>query len=60
MRRRFVTEPARTEMHAHPDALLLIREKIDIMISAADGAELIARRLFQMRHRFCLPRRIVE
>ena len=41
MRRRLVAEPARTEMHADPDAILLICKNIDVMISAADRAELL-------------------
>src|SRR5260370_42267505 len=33
MCRRFVSQPARPEMHADPDAVLLVGEKIDIVIS---------------------------
>ena len=47
MRGRFVSEPARSEMHTYPDAVLFVRENIDIMISAADSAELIARDLLE-------------
>ena len=60
MRRRFVSQSARTEMHADPDAILLIREKIDIMISAAHGTELIAGGLFQIANRSQLPCWIVK
>ncbi len=47
-------------MHADPDAVLFVREKIDIVIPAADRAELGAGQLFQVTDRFQLPRRIVE
>src|SRR5437764_5502447 len=60
MRGRFVTKPARSKMHADPDSVLLVREKIDIMISAADRPELLRRDRFQIADWFELPRRIVE
>src|SRR5438270_8482504 len=60
MGRRFVTESARTKMHAHPNSVLFIGENIDVMIPASDGAELIGRGLLQFAHRRQLPRRIVE
>ena len=41
MRGRFVSEPARSEMHTYPDAAPFVGENINIMISAADSAELI-------------------
>ena len=41
MGRSLVAEPARTEMHANPNAVLLIGKNIDIMISAADRAQLL-------------------
>src|SRR5438105_8186947 len=43
MRRRFVSQPARSEMYSYPDAVFLIRKNIDVMISSADRAELISR-----------------
>src|ERR1041384_7344414 len=60
MRGCLVSESARSEMHAHPNPVLLVREKIDIMISASDGAELFRRHRFQIADRFNLPRRIIE
>ncbi len=60
MRRRFVSQSARPEMHAHPDAVLLIREKIDIVISAAHCSELVLRHWLQPTNRFHLPRRIIK
>ena len=57
---RFVSEPARPEMHADPDAVLLIREKIDVMIAAADRTELVARYLFQLANRFDGPGRVIK
>ena len=60
MRRRLVTESARTEVHADPDPVRFIGENIDIMISAADGAELSGRALFQIAHRLQTPRRIFK
>ena len=49
---RFVPEPARTKMHADPDAVLFVRENVDVMISTADGAELFGRDRFQIADRF--------
>jgi hypothetical protein len=46
MRRRFVSKPARSEMHAYPDAVLLIRKNINVMISPTDCAELIPGHFF--------------
>src|SRR5205085_3667953 len=60
MCRRFVTESARTKMHAHPNSVLFIGENIDVMVPASDRAELIDRGLLQLAHRRQLPRRIVE
>src|SRR5215831_15973856 len=57
---RFVAQSTRPKMHANPDPVLLVREKIDIMISAANGAELFGRHRFQIADRFDLPRRIFE
>src|SRR5262249_19440378 len=47
-------------MHTNPDAVLFVGENINVMISSADGAELIARRLLKSRHRGHPPRFIVE
>src|SRR5688572_8777229 len=43
MRRDAVTQSARAEMHADPNAVFLIGEYIHIVVSASDGAELRAR-----------------
>src|SRR5947207_11685604 len=55
-----MSEPARAEMHAHPDSPKLIRKNIDVMISATHRAELIARHIFQSGQGRDLPRFIVE
>ncbi len=60
MHRRFVSQCARPEMHADPDAILLVREKIDIVISAAHRSKLIFGHRFQPAHGFHLPRRIIK
>src|SRR6266480_6734960 len=60
MRRGFVSKAPRPKMHTNPDAALLISEKIDIMISTADRAELILRCRFQSAHRLQLPDRIIK
>src|SRR6266481_8177243 len=60
MRRRFVSEPARPEMHADPDAVLLIGEKIDIVVSATHRSELVLGHRFQPAHWFQLPLWIVK
>src|SRR5207249_6904143 len=36
-------KPTRAEVHADPDSGLVIGEHVDIVIAAADGAELLAR-----------------
>ena len=60
MRRRFVSQSARPEMHAHPDAILLVGEKIDIVVSPADRSELVLGHRFQPAHWFQLPLRIIK
>ena len=60
MRGRLMPESARSEMHSHPDPVLLVRENIDVMIATAHGAELLGRGRFQIADRLQLPRRIVE
>jgi hypothetical protein len=47
-------------MHTDPNPVLLVREKIDIVISAANRAELLRCHRFQIANRFDLPRRVVE
>jgi len=60
MRRRFMPESARTEMHADPDPVLFIRKNIDVMIPAANSPELLGGHRFQITHRFQVPCRIFE
>ena len=60
MRRGFVAKSARTKMHADPNAILLIGEKIDIMISATNRSKLVGRHRFQPAHWLQLPGGIVE
>jgi hypothetical protein len=45
MRGCLVPETTRAEVHAHPDAVLLVREDVDVVITAADCAELLRSRL---------------
>src|SRR5213595_3152390 len=47
MRCRFMSKAARPKMDPDPDAVLFIGEKIDVVISAAHGSELILRHRFQ-------------
>ena len=35
-----MAEPARAEVHANPDAVLLVGEEVDVVVAAADGAKL--------------------
>src|SRR4051794_32969551 len=60
MSRGLVSEPAGAEMHTHPDSIFFVGKNIDVMIAAADRAELACRGRFQFAHRGHLPRRIVE
>jgi hypothetical protein len=58
-----VAETARPEVHANPDATLLVREHIDVVISSPDSAELAAR--FLAKNAFDLgwkrfPGRVLE
>ena len=55
-----MSKAARPKMDADPDAVLFIGEKIDIVISAAHGAELILRHLFQTTHWLQFPSRIIK
>jgi hypothetical protein len=55
-----VAESARAEVHADPYAILFIHKKVDIVITAADGSELVARHLLKRRDGLQLPRRIVK
>ena len=48
MRRGLVPEPARSEMHADPNPIGLIGEDVDVMIAAADRAQLRRRTLLQL------------
>ena len=48
MGRGLVPEPARSEMHADPNPIRLIGENVDVMIAAADRAELCSRALLQL------------
>ena len=41
-------EPARPKMHADPDTFVFIGKEIDVMIAAADRAELLRRHRFQI------------
>src|SRR5262249_5672286 len=58
--RSLVAEPARAEVHANPDPVLLVGEKIDVVIAGADSAELLASHFFQRRYGTGLPRIALE
>ena len=59
-----MAEAPRAEVHADPDMVFLIGEQVDVVIAAADRAELLARlgaqaiALVPVRHR--VPSRILE
>jgi hypothetical protein len=47
-----MSESARAKMRADPDAILLVRENIDVMIATTDRAELFRRHRLQIADRF--------
>ncbi len=42
-----MTETTRAEVHADPDAVLLVDEDVDVVVAAADGSELRVRLVTQ-------------
>jgi len=44
-----VSQAARSEVNADPDAILFIDEDIHVMIAAANGAELLTRHFLERR-----------
>src|ERR1051326_2810214 len=60
MRGGLVTKPARSKRCSYPNAILPVREKIDIMISAADCSELFRGHRFQIAEWFNLPRQVFK
>src|SRR5262245_15294570 len=40
VRRRLMSESARAEMYSNPNAVILVRENIHVMVPAADGSKL--------------------
>ena len=58
-----MTEPARSEVDADPDGARFVHEDVDVVVAAADRAELLARlglKRLAMLRRDGAPRRIVE
>src|SRR5690625_6378123 len=54
-----MTEPAAAEVHAHPAAVLLIHEQVDVMVAAANRAELLAGEGFELARHGDVPRGVV-
>src|SRR5690625_5571009 len=54
-----MTEAAAAEVHAHPDAVLLIHEQVDVMVAAANRAELLAGEGFELARHGDVPRGVV-
>ena len=50
----------RTEVHANPNTVFLVRKDIYIVVSASNGSELRSRFLLKRFRRFQLPRVIIE
>ncbi len=46
-------------MHADPDTVLLVGEKVDVVVAAADRAELRAGGILELRSHVDVPRRVV-
>src|SRR6516165_8853675 len=42
-----MAEPARSEVHADPDVVLLVAKEVDVVINRSDGAELRARHFLE-------------
>ena len=50
-----VAKPTRAEVHANPHAVLLVDEQIDVVVAAADGAELRVGLMLQRLRRLGRP-----
>ena len=46
--RGLVPEPARAEVHADPDAVLLVGEQVDVVVAGADRPELLGGKVAQL------------
>ena len=42
-----MSQSARAEVYAHPDAVVLVAKNVDVVVAAADRAELAVRHLLQ-------------
>jgi len=55
-----VAETARSEVDADPDAVRFVDKDINVVVAAADRAELLLRHVLEVRERLLAPERVIE